>query len=87
MKKDFISMKREVSKLSEQIMEDKPIDFNKSMGLHDIKEALSKPLGKQLIDNLKLDWIFDKWYEKLIVAGSFLFAIFTIFKFLIGLIK
>lgn len=61
-------------------------DYNKTLGLHNLKEGLSKPLGKQVIENLKLDWIFNKWYEKLIIAGCFLWSVFSILKFLIGLI-
>lgn len=63
------------------------VDYNKNMGLHDIKEALSQPMWKTMGKGFKLDWIFDKTYEKIILAGCFIWSVFSIFKFVIGLIK
>jgi hypothetical protein len=62
-------------------------DYNKTLGLHDLKEGLKKSYGKQLIENLKMDWIFNRPIEKIIIAGSFLFTVFMIIKILIGLIR
>jgi hypothetical protein len=53
-------------------------DYNKTLGLHDLKEGLKKSYGKQLIENLKLDWIFNKWYEKLIIFVMLVWSIYSI---------
>jgi hypothetical protein len=60
-------------------------DFNKDMGLHDIRETLSKPIGKQFVDQLKLDWVFDKTIEKIIITGMLFWSVFSLIKFVIKL--
>lgn len=62
-------------------------NYNENLGLHDLKEGLRKSYGKQLMENLKLDWIFDKWYEKLIIAGMLFWSAFSLFKFLTTIFK
>lgn len=38
-------------------------------------------------EKFKLDWIFDKWYEKLIIAGMLFWSVFSLIKFVVGLAK
>ena len=55
------------------------------MGMKSIKETLATPLGTQYGDLLRqvgLDWIFNKWYEKVIILGSIIWAIISIVRWI-----
>jgi len=60
---------------------------NEILNLKSINSSLNAPIGKQIKEHygniLKLDWIFNKWYEKLLITASFLWGIYSIIKFLI----
>ena len=57
------------------------------LGMKSIKETMNMSYG-ELVGDLatrifKWDWIFDKWYEKIIVLGSIIFTIISIVGWII----
>lgn len=56
-------------------------NYNKTLGLHEIVKEKPK-----FAEVFKLDWIFNKPIEKIIISVSFLWSAFSLIKFIIGLI-
>jgi hypothetical protein len=42
---------------------------------------------RNYFQNFTRDWIFDKWFEKLIVLGSFIWLLITIGLLILGKIR
>lgn len=44
------------------------MNYNESLGIKSLAQANKKQLGEKLKEQFALAWIFDKWYEKLILV-------------------
>ena len=56
------------------------------MAIRSLVNDLNTPIGEQLRGIVKLDWIFNKPYEKIILVAMMLWSLFSIGKFLFGLL-
>lgn len=43
------------------------MNYNKLLGIKSLAVSNRKQLGEKLLEQLKLYWVFDKWYEKIIL--------------------
>lgn len=41
---------------------------NEQLGLKSLKQMQRKQLGEKLKEHASLDWVFEKWYEKIILV-------------------
>ena len=59
-----------------------------SFGMKSIKESLNVPLGQTIGDYFKRiitwDWIFSKYYEKIILLAMMIWSLYSIYKLFTG---
>ena len=56
------------------------------MTIRSLTNDLNTPIGEQLKGMIKLDWIFNKPYEKIILVAMMVWSIYSVGRFLFGLI-
>lgn len=56
------------------------------LGMSSMKEVMNVSYGELIRDIIKRiftwDWIFSKWYEKIIVLGSIIFAMISVVRWI-----
>jgi len=52
------------------------------LGMRSLKESLADNMWENYKQNLSLDWVFDKIYEKVILVACFLWSVYSLIKFL-----
>lgn len=55
---------------------------NQALGLKSLTSGNPKKFMEDYIGKLKLNWYFDKWYEKVILVISFFWLLYSIGGFL-----
>ena len=53
-----------------------------SLGMRSLKDSMAKGMWENYKQNLSLDWVFDKIYEKVILVACFSWLVYSLIKFL-----
>lgn len=57
-------------------------DEKNPLGMTSLQQSQKESYGEKFKHLFTYDWIFSSWFEKTVVAGSILFSLYSIFKFL-----
>jgi len=50
------------------------------LGMRSLKDSLAKGMWENYKQNLSLDWIFDKWYEKAFLVAMLCWSCYSIWR-------
>lgn len=60
------------------------MDHNEMLGIKSLAVSNKKQLGEKLKEHMSLGWIFEKWYEKLILVIFVALGVWKIWGLIFG---